>query len=124
MAWPFFGIWFLADGFRKRPRMIWGELLAYSLACLLPSLAIIGLYWSRGYLSELYKCTLWFDFEIYGKLAPVSLSRKISQMIYMGYSLLSNSPLVFVGATYFVLISAAAGGKLKKKIFLSSSSRS
>jgi len=89
LAWPVFALWFLGEGWRKRPRMVWGELGLFSLSCLLPSLVIIFYYGRLGYLSELYLVTLYFNFKVYSGTsysffkAPWSLALTLANSIFM-----------------------------------------
>jgi len=116
LTWPVLGIWFLVNEFKARPKLIWAELLAYSLSCLLPALVIILIYWQANQLKELYWSTIWYGFEIYAKIAPVSFpGRIIKGMIFILYSLLNQTPLTLSAAGFGILFGIRNWRELKRR---------
>ena len=65
LSWPVFGVWFLAEGFSKRPRLVWLEMVLFSAACVAPTASVLFYYWRLGALKELYLATIWFNFAVY-----------------------------------------------------------
>jgi len=103
LSWPFFGFWFLAEGFRKRPKLIWAELAAFSLACFLPTLSIVSLYWRAGQIEQLYYSTIWYEFEIFAKISSASHIFSVIKPVFLSYTLLNMNPFVLAGAAFAVL---------------------
>ena len=69
---PFYGLCWLvfaglitSQSWRQKPRML-GELLVFAGACVLPSLVVVLFYLQAGYLKELYRAIIWFNFKVYG----------------------------------------------------------
>ncbi len=74
LSWVVFGIWFLAQGLRKKDRRVWAGLMLFGFCCLLPSLLVILYYWRLGSLKEVYLATVWFNFNVYSKATRVPVS--------------------------------------------------
>jgi len=71
LSWPVFGIWFLAEGIKTRPRKVFLELPVYAFFCLVPAALVILYYWQLGSVKELYQATILYNFEVYrGSAAP------------------------------------------------------
>ncbi len=113
LCWPVFGILFLVQGFRERPKRIWLELSLFSLGCLVPSLLIIAYYWARGDLRELYRATLWYNFVIYSSWseAPVNWLRLLWYVPF--YSVMQEISIFIAGLVglYPALTMSRAAGQ-------------
>ncbi len=107
LCWPVFGIWFLAEGFRERPKKVWLELLLFGISCLVPALLVIFYYWRLNYLSELYHATIWFNFEVYSKMIRVAPFERIKQTILMLWQLAGERPLTLFPALFAALFALA-----------------
>jgi len=104
LAWVIFGLWYLAREFRQRKKLIWAELLIFGFCCLLPGLMIfVFFYWRAQTLKELYYATLWYQFEIFAQIAPVSLAGRIRGAIFFIYTRLNQYPMILGGTIFWVL---------------------
>ena len=96
LSWPVFGIYFLLQGVKKRPRMVWAELFLFSLCCfLLPGLVILY-YWDLGALDQLYFATITYNTEIYSKMADPRVQSHYFWLIKMPQIILYLYPAFFL----------------------------
>ena len=93
LAWPVFGVFFLVREMKKSHKIPWRELAVFSLSCAALPLIIIFLYWRAGYLDKLYQAAIWFNFEIYTKMADPALERSDFWTIYLPAAIFMEYPL-------------------------------
>ena len=118
LAWPIFGVLFLIEGIRERPRMIWGELFVFGLCCLAPSLVTILTYAHMGHLEDLYLATIWYNFNIYGSVAQPNLPLAARYLFVPKWIYTTNSLGLFAGLLG-VLLQIVWWGKCRnQKLFI------
>lgn len=102
LAWPVFGLFFLAEKKDKLNKQAWIELAVFSLSCLaLPALTVL-LYWQAGHLDRLYQATIWFNFEVYSQMSDPALERKYFWFIYLPSLIFREYPQFFLSAAFII----------------------
>ena len=105
LSWPVLGIFLLGQGLRTRPLKIWLELLIFFLACMIPSIIVIIYYSSGGYLNELFRALLIYDFEVYSRVKPpVVVDSWLARPFFTLNTIFSPQPVIALLALFSVLI--------------------
>jgi len=107
-----FGLWFLIEGWRKRPGRLWLELALFALAFLLPTAIIIFIYWRAHGLRELYDANIWYNYAVYAKLKyPFRYVYPEFWWLIIPRHVFTSQPLIFLLGSLAVLRLAAARDK-------------
>jgi len=115
LAWPVFGIFFLVRARREKHKIPWRELVLFSLACLALPIIIVFIYWQTGYWDKLYQAAIWFNFEIYSKMADPALERSAFWTIFLPSTIFREYPLFFLSAAWIVAYQFKNRGLVKDK---------
>ena len=106
LSWLVFGIFFLVQGIKQRPKLIWAELALYAVCCFLPALLVILYYWRIDQLPELYKALIWYNFSIY-RITPNLIYANLPKWflpIILLHDLFVQEPVLLFAAVLAVLI--------------------
>ena len=118
LCWAVFGLWFLAEGIRRRPLRIWLELLVFSFSCFLPLLIFVFIYWRLGYLKILYTETLWFQLAVYSKIRHLSFIARLAKSALIIFSLLGYYPVILSTAVLgFLAVMIRDKSSEERKLF-------
>ena len=98
LCWSVFGLWFLAEGIRQRPLHVWLKLSIFALACFLPLLIFVLIYWRQGHLENFYLQTLWLQLGVYTKLNSYGWITRLVVYAKMVFFLMGKYPLIFSAA--------------------------
>ncbi len=108
LAWLVLGIVFLTEGLRQKRKIPWRELAIYSVCCFLPAAIFILYYLELGRLNDLYRALIWYNFQIYLKLAALATGGdpylKFSSLVKL---FLLEQPLLLFSAIFFLSFKAA-----------------
>jgi len=116
LSWPVLGTFLLGQGLSKRPVKIWLELFIFSIACLVPSIIVIFYYSSGGYLNELFRALIIYDFEIYSKVKPpVAVDSWPAIPFFTLNTVFSSQPLIALLALFSVLNFFGGEGATEEK---------
>jgi len=111
LAWIAFGVFILAESISRKRGNTLKEFTVFCLSCLLPPAIVISYYWHAGYLTEMLRAVLWFNFKIYARLRPPEVAVSYpAWILYKLNSLVgSQAVIVFLALSSVLFASGEAG---------------
>jgi len=117
LSWPVLAFFFLATRDKSKPKRIWAELCLFGACCLIPVLAVALYYWHQGYISELWRGPVLYNFEVYSKLKPPEIVQSsLAKILFALNSIFAGQPLIALLVLFAVLFEPKTGaGELKHR---------
>jgi len=111
LAWIVFGALFLLQAVREKRGPALAELLVFGFFCLAPSLLVVLYYWQAGYLLEMYRAIILYNFEVYSRLKPPAVANSwLAWMLFKANSLVGSQPVVSLLVLLAILFQGESGG--------------
>jgi hypothetical protein len=116
LAWLVFGLLFLSQSIKSRPKFVLPELMVFGFSCLFPSVVTILFYWRIGHLNDLYLCTIWFNFKIYSVNGSSNI-RGFKLILAIAKLVLTDQVAILCPAIFGIAVCAAGKNKTTGSLF-------
>jgi hypothetical protein len=115
LAWVVFGGFFLCRAVRAKRGAALSELLVFGFFCLAPCLLVVFYYWHGGWLREMYRAVILYNFEVYSRLKPPAAAQTAPGfLVHKLYSLFGSQPVIFFLALLSILFQGKSGAGLNR----------